>query len=163
MYPIFWPIYIYILLLFCFPHIAPFFFFYIWAPAPEELTARPWTYCSFSYLFFVLSKVKKNSRELITSSIIFKFCLMMPVSVLFSLVYYNDVWMWRTIMKACIMCFEQLYLMIALTTKQYLVCGWSKVMFLWYFIINEFFEPMLLQMQRFFKDMNAICKVLNIG
>ncbi len=32
MCPIFWPIYI-------FPHIAPF---YIWAPAPEEGSARPW-------------------------------------------------------------------------------------------------------------------------
>ncbi len=61
----------------------------------------------------------------------------------------------------------QLYLMIVLTTKQwnygYIVCGGSKVMFLWYFIINEYFEPMLLQMQGFFKDINAICKVLNIG
>ncbi len=36
-------------------------------------------------------------------------------------------------------------------------------MFLLYFIIHEFFEPMLLQMQGFFIDMNAICKVLNIG
>ncbi len=27
----------------------------------------------------------------------------------------------------------------------------------------SFFETMLLQMQGFFKDMNAICKVLNIG
>ncbi len=26
-----------------------------------------------------------------------------------------------------------------------------------------FFDPMLLQMQGFFKDMNAICRVLNIG
>ncbi len=31
------------------------------------------------------------------------------------------------------------------------------------FIINYFFEPMPLQMQGFFKDMNTICKVLNIG
>ncbi len=57
--------------------------------------------------------------------------------------------------------------MIVLTTIQwndgYIVCGWSKVMFLWYFIINLYFEPMLLKMQGFFKNMNAICKVLNIG
>ncbi len=63
--------------------------------------------------------------------------------------------------------FEQLYVIIVLTAKQwnygYIVCEWSKVMFLWYFIINEFVETMLLQMQGFFKDMNAICKVLNIG
>ncbi len=42
MYLIFWPIYIYtciyITIIFC-THIAPF---YIWAPAPEELSARPW-------------------------------------------------------------------------------------------------------------------------
>ncbi len=30
-------------------------------------------------------------------------------------------------------------------------------------IIHSYFEPMLLQMQGFFKDKNAICKVLNIG
>ncbi len=44
-----------------------------------------------------------------------------------------------------------------------ILCVGSKVMFLWYFIIIEYFEPMLLQMQGFFKDMNAIRKVLNIG
>ncbi len=36
-------------------------------------------------------------------------------------------------------------------------------MFLLYFIIHLYFEPMLLQMQGFFKEMNAIRKVLNIG
>ena len=30
-------------------------------------------------------------------------------------------------------------------------------------MINELFEPMILQMQGFFKDMNAQCNVLNIG
>ncbi len=30
-------------------------------------------------------------------------------------------------------------------------------------IFHNKFKPMLLQMQGFFKDMNAICKVLNIG
>ncbi len=61
------------------------------------------------------------------------------------------------------MCSEQIYLMIVLTTKQwiygYIVCGWSKVMFLWYFIIIS----ILNQMQGFFKDMNTIWNVLNIG
>jgi hypothetical protein len=36
-------------------------------------------------------------------------------------------------------------------------------MFIWYFMINELFEPMILQVQGFFKDMNAQCNVLNIG
>ena len=30
-------------------------------------------------------------------------------------------------------------------------------------MINELFETMILQMQGFFKDMNAQCNVLNIG
>jgi hypothetical protein len=30
-------------------------------------------------------------------------------------------------------------------------------------MINELFEPMILQVQGFFKDMNAQCNVLNIG
>ena len=36
-------------------------------------------------------------------------------------------------------------------------------MFLWYFMINELFEPVILQVQGFFKDMNSQCSVLNIG
>ena len=36
-------------------------------------------------------------------------------------------------------------------------------MFLWYFVINLLFETMILQVQGFFKDMNAQCNVLNIG
>ena len=31
------------------------------------------------------------------------------------------------------------------------------------FTINELFDPMILQVQGFFKDMNAQCNVLNIG
>ena len=30
-------------------------------------------------------------------------------------------------------------------------------------MVNKLFEPMILQMQGFFKDMNAQCNVLNIG
>jgi hypothetical protein len=30
-------------------------------------------------------------------------------------------------------------------------------------MINELFEPMILQVQGFFKDMNAQCNVLNTG
>ncbi len=57
----------------------------------------------FSYLFYLIFSYLKFFEKpvvLIISSIIFKCCLMIPVSVLFSLVYYNDVWMCRTIMKA---------------------------------------------------------------
>ena len=36
-------------------------------------------------------------------------------------------------------------------------------MFQWYFTINLFFEPVIVQVQYFFKDMNAQCNVLNIG
>ncbi len=61
----------------------------------------------------------------------------------------------------CIMGFEQQYLMIVLTTMQwnygYLVCGWSKVMFLWYFIINEYFEPMLV-----LQIMTVLCNVSRV-
>ncbi len=57
--------------------------------------------------------------------------------------------------------------MIVLKTTQwnygYLLCAWSKVMFLWFFHNNWMVWTRLLQMQGFFKDMNAICKVLNIG
>ena len=36
-------------------------------------------------------------------------------------------------------------------------------MFQWYFTINLSFEPMIVQVQDLFKDMNAQCNVLNIG
>ncbi len=35
-------------------------------------------------------------------------------------------------------------------------------MFQWYFTVNLFFEPMIVQVQYFFKDVNAQCNVLNI-
>ncbi len=35
-------------------------------------------------------------------------------------------------------------------------------MFQWYFTVNSFFEPMIVQVQDFFKDVNAQCNVLNI-
>jgi len=35
-------------------------------------------------------------------------------------------------------------------------------MFQWYFTINLFFEPMIVQVQDLFKDVNAQCDVLNI-
>ncbi len=46
---------------------------------------------AFSYLF---NYFFEKPVALIISSIIFKFCLMIPVSVLFSLVYFNNVWMY---------------------------------------------------------------------
>jgi len=36
-----------------------------------------------------------------------------------------------------------------------LLCGWSIIMFQWYFTVNLFFEPMIVQVQDFFKDVNA--------
>jgi len=42
------------------------------------------------------------------------------------------------------------------------VCGRSIIMFQWYFTVNLFFEPMTVQVQDFFKDVNAQCSVLNI-
>ena len=35
-------------------------------------------------------------------------------------------------------------------------------MFQWYFTVNLFFEPMIVPVQDFFKDVNAQCNVLNI-
>jgi len=35
-------------------------------------------------------------------------------------------------------------------------------MFQWYFTVNLFFEPMIVQVQDLFKDVNAQCNVLNI-
>jgi len=35
-------------------------------------------------------------------------------------------------------------------------------MFQWYFTVYLFFEPMIVQVQDFFKDVNAQCNVLNI-
>ncbi len=35
-------------------------------------------------------------------------------------------------------------------------------MFQWYFTVNLFFEPMIVQVQDFFKNVNAQCNVLNI-
>ena len=35
-------------------------------------------------------------------------------------------------------------------------------MFQWYFTVNLFFEPMIVQVQDFLKDVNAQCSVLNI-
>jgi len=34
-------------------------------------------------------------------------------------------------------------------------------MFQWYFTVNLFFEPMIVQVQDLFKDVNAQCNVLN--
>ncbi len=50
MYPNFWPI-IFFLFFFTFP------LFYIWAPAPEELSARPWflVHSDFYSIVFFLS------------------------------------------------------------------------------------------------------------
>jgi len=35
-------------------------------------------------------------------------------------------------------------------------------MFQWYFTVNLFFEPLIVQVQDFFNDLNARCNVLNI-
>jgi len=71
--------------------------------------------------------------------------------------FYRDVFTVHN--ETCITYFVLQYVLI---NYRFLVHGWSIVIFQWYFTVNLFFKPMIVQVQDFFKDVNAQCNVLNI-